>query len=250
MTALFEQKSLACLVFFKARMLVRSDMIRLKIGKNTYFKNKALGSVELESLGCHFHDYNLYACIHHPPEGFLQNEGFRRGVFGRNMGIPYDRFDRSDQSHFISCTLQNRFDQISTRRLTLGSRDADDLQLVCRVPEICCSDKCHGISSILHPDHGYITVLWYLCVLLHDQYRNAFLKSLWYIAVSVCIVSADTDEQTSFFYLSGVVYNLIYTFVHIAPDTLIRQSCQQVSAAILFFRHFHSPFLPAILIIK
>ena len=49
-TALFEQHALALHIFFKRRMLVRTDMIRLEIRENTDVKNKSSNAVHHESL--------------------------------------------------------------------------------------------------------------------------------------------------------------------------------------------------------
>ena len=88
-------------------MLIRTDVIRLNIGKNPDLERKSRRPLHHDGLGGHLHHHTGTAGICHFPEILLNQIRFRCGVHGRDFLLPDDRLDRSDQSHLIACIFQN-----------------------------------------------------------------------------------------------------------------------------------------------
>ena len=74
--------------------------------------------------------------------------------------------------------------------------------------EIGCRNKCHGISGILYLNHGCLVSIRQYNILLHDKHAGALLYGLYGKIVSIRLISADTDKQTSLRNLSGVSHDL------------------------------------------
>ena len=159
---LLKQQTLAGHIFFKACMLVGTDVIRLQIGKNTVIKHKSLGAVLHQRLGGHLHHHRVKSGIHHLGKGLLQDVGLRCCIQRRNMLFTNNGFNGTHQPHLMTCILQNGFHQISGRGLALGTGDTDNIQFIRRIAEMCCGDKCHGVSGIFHLDYGDIFVCHFL----------------------------------------------------------------------------------------
>ena len=117
-------------------MFIRSDMIRLNIGKDTDIEYKSLRPMHHQPLGRHFHHNGIAARIRHLPKITLQYIGLRRRIIRGNMLLPDDRFYRADQSHLPARMLQNGFDKISRCRLSLRPGNPDDLHTLCRMAKI------------------------------------------------------------------------------------------------------------------
>ena len=136
-SALTEQHPFACRIFFKTCMLIWSNMIRCQISENTDFKGDACCPVHHKSLRGYFHDAELAACLHHPCEILLNEVRLRCGIACRNMLLTDDNLDGAHKSHLIACMLENSFYHKSRGRLSLGSGNADNLHLLCRVVKPC-----------------------------------------------------------------------------------------------------------------
>ena len=217
--ALFKQQTLTMRIFFKAPMLVRSDMIRLQICKNTEIEYKALGPVEHQRLRGNLHYNGITARFHHFGKIFLQKIRFRRRIDRVNMRVSDDYFNGSDQSYLSSRIFQDGFYQISGRRLTLRSGDADRRQFFCRMVKPRRRYEREGIAGILHPDQGRFRLFRKLYFLGHDNRSRFFLCSLCGSLMSVKICPLDTDKQTAFYNFSGVINDRRNFFFQISSFT-------------------------------
>ena len=126
-TALLEKQGLALQIFLKRCMLIWSDMIRFDIGKDADIKGKTIHTMHHKSLGRYFHDRIITAGIQHLAEKLLHHIGFRCRIIGRDLFIPDDGFDGTDQTNFKTCIFHDGLDHVGGRRLSLGSCDTDDL---------------------------------------------------------------------------------------------------------------------------
>ena len=108
-------------------MLIRSDVIRLQICKNTDIKGKATHAVQHQPLRGHLHNDCIQPCIHHFPKALLNDIRLRCGIHRRNMLLTDDRLNRTDQAYLIAGVLQNRFDHIGRCSLSLRSGNSNRL---------------------------------------------------------------------------------------------------------------------------
>ena len=152
--ALPKQQTLAVQILLKAGMLVGSDMIRFQIGEYPQIKHKPLGAVEHQPLGGHLHNHRIHARLHHLGKVLLQSIRFRRGIARVDVFPADDHLDGAHQAHLVTRIFQNGFHHVGGGGLPLGAGDADDPQFFRRISEICRGDKCHGIPSVGHLDHG------------------------------------------------------------------------------------------------
>lgn len=205
-------------IFFKAPMLVRSDMIRLQICKNTEIEYKALGPVEHQRLRGNLHYNGITARFHHFGKIFLQKIGFRRRIDRVNMRVSDDNFNGSDQSYLSSRIFQDGFYQISGRRLTLRSGDANRRQLFRRMVKPRRRYEREGIAGILHP----------------DQSRFRLFRKLYFMDTIIAAAFSllplrqpdvrqnlplDADKQTAFYNFSGVIHDRRNFFFQISSFT-------------------------------
>ena len=93
-----EKHPLALDVFLHALMLAGADVIRFQIGEDGIVVLEACHTAELHSLARHLHDHIADASLHHLRKIFLHQEGFRRGVQGRDVLVTDDGFDGADQA--------------------------------------------------------------------------------------------------------------------------------------------------------
>ena len=200
---LFEQQSLTAFVIFKIRMLVRADVVFSQIGENPDLKRNAGCPVQHQPLRGYFHHNRVTSGFHHLGKIFLDRVRFRRRICRRDMFLSDDRLDRSDQSYLASDLFEDRPDHIGCCRLPLCPGDPDDLQLICRIAEICRRHQSQCIPGVLHADHGHIPGHFHL--FFHDQRRRALIRNFRRETMSVRYRAADTYKHTARLYFPRVI---------------------------------------------
>ena len=135
------------------------------------------------------------------------------------MRVSDDYFNGSDQSYLSSRIFQDGFYQISGRRLTLRSGDADRRQFFCRMVKPRRRYEREGIAGILHPDQGRFRLFRKLYFLGYDNRSRFFLCSLCGSLMSVKICPLDADKQTAFYNFSGVINDRRNFFFQISSFT-------------------------------
>ena len=205
-------------------MFIWSDMIRLNICKNTKIENKSLSSVKHQSLGGNFHNHTVTAGFCHLMEIFLNHIRLRCCVLCRNHFVTDDRFNGSDQSHFISGIFQNRFYHIRSGCFSFCSCDTDCFQFLCGMSEICGRNKRHRISCIFHKNDCHIFRCFHS--FFHDQNLCSFCNYIRHKFMAIHHCTADTDKKRALFYFPGIINHIFYFLVCTALKTCIFQLFQ------------------------
>ena len=204
--ALTEQPALAMEVVLKILVLIGSDMVRGKIGKDPQIKDKAARPVEHEGLGRDLHDNCLHTAVRHIPEGFLKDNRLGSRILSRDTDLSLRRriqgLDGSHKACPDSGRLQDRAHHIGRGGLALSSRDADDLHLFRRITVKGSAHHSHRFPGVLHPDDGrkppsddFRCFRRKIRHLLDDQGGCSFFNCPSYIVMPVTDRSFYTEKQ-------------------------------------------------------
>ena len=128
---------------------------------------------------------------------------FRCRIRCRNHFLSDNGLNGSDQSYFMSDSLQNGFDHIGRGRLSFCPCNSNNVQLLCRIAEISGRSKCECVPCVFHTDHSHSRRCLY--ILLHDHGFCSFFCHISYILMSVWDSAADAYKHRSFFYFTGVI---------------------------------------------
>ena len=207
-------------------MLIGPDVIRLNIGKNPDLKGESRRPVQHQPLGGNLHHGTVAARVQHFPEILLYQQRFRRGVCGGDDMISDDGLDGADQPHLIAGIFQDGLHHVGGGGFSLGSGDADHLQLISRIAVPGCRDDCHGITAVLHLNHGHIP--GYLHRILTHNHFCSLGRHLRREVVAIRHSSFDAKEQGILPRLPGIRHNPADFPVHGALQACIIQTFQQL----------------------
>ena len=129
-------------VIVKIFMLVRSDMIRLNICKNTIIKCKAWNSVKHKSLRWNFHNYTLASLFNHFCKSFLNNIWFRCCILRRSDFIAYYCFNCSNKSCLNANAFKYWTNHICSCCFSLSSCNTNSNKFFSRISKIVCRHTC------------------------------------------------------------------------------------------------------------
>ena len=245
--ALPEQQALALQIVVKILVFVGTDMVRCEIGKNTEIEQESLCPVQHKGLGGDLHDHRLHTRVRHVAECLLQKRGLRRRIVRRDLLVPVEDFDRTDEANLKSRSLQDRLDHVCGRRLSLGARHSDDLHLGSGISIICRRDISHRIAGILDADdHGILDrrlpfKVRQVQVLLHNERCRAVQKCLPCELMAVSHGADNAEEKAVFSDLAGIVHDLTDLGSAQRADSLgIRDHfpCQRIKMIIQFADQF------------
>ena len=237
--ALLKQQTLTMRIFFKAPMLVRSDMIRLQICKNTEIEYKALGPVEHQRLRGNLHYNGIAARFHHFGKIFLQKIRFRRRIDRVNMRVSDNNFNGSDQSYLSSRIFQDGFYQISGRRLALRAGDAHEAHLPLRMIKERLADSRHCRAAVAHQHLRHVHIVQEA---FHYQCHAAILHRLRGILMRIKMCAGKAEEDAVFGLFPAVGTQRRNLHGHIAPGF------QQVRHFLDKLSQFHRQLAPLFVI--
>ena len=198
-----EKHPLALDVFLHALMLAGADVIRFQIGEDGIVVLEACHTAELHSLAGHLHDHIADASLHHLRKIFLHQEGFRRGVQGRDVLVTDDGFDGADQAGGQAGLFQDAPNHVGGGGLALGAGDPDGGQLFRRMAVPGGGQLSQSHTAVIHLEHG--DIFRHLHVLLHHQRHSALFQHVRNVFVAVSDRTRQAEEDTAGNGLSRVV---------------------------------------------
>ena len=120
-------------ILLKIRVLIRTDVVRGNVGKDTVIKGDPIHPVHLDPLRGYLHNHILASALCHLGKCLVQLPGLLRGVHGGGNGVAYDDSRGSDHSHLFACRFQYGFDHMGRGGLSLCSGDPDGDHLFSRI---------------------------------------------------------------------------------------------------------------------
>ena len=110
------------------------QMILTEVGIAAHFEGHAIQSALINSMGGNLHAYHLHPIIRHHPQGLLQLNGVRGGQVALQHLLTDHVAGRANQATMKTCLLANGLHHVAGGSFPLGARNANQLQLLCRVP--------------------------------------------------------------------------------------------------------------------
>ena len=218
-SALLKEQTLAVEVLCEISMLVRADMVRRNVRKDTDLKFQTGCPVHHERLRGYLHDRTVHPRLDHIMEILLHDIRFGCRVQRMDVGIADDHLDRPDETGLMSCVVEDRLHHVGRRGLSFRSCDPDDRDLLRRIVEPGCGNERqrppgtrHGNNRHLSAGNGHIMI-----VLYHNGTRTG-RSSIPDPVMGVKMRADDTDKYAAFAYFSGIINDLRY----ILPDCSLK----------------------------
>ena len=145
-----KKQFLGLLIIF--HRLEKVEVILREVRKNTSGKGNSFLLPIKQRMGGNFRHHVFHAAFEHIRKHFMQKNRVGRGEFGRDLLFSVIDTERPPHRHGFSRAAQNGGEHIRSRRLSVGSRDADDFQLIRGVAVKSCGHQAHGGARIGNDD--------------------------------------------------------------------------------------------------
>ena len=200
-------------------MLVRADVIRRNVHKNTVVEQNAACAVQHKPLTRDLHDHSFAARIRHFPETLLNLIGLRCRVLGRDVLLADGDTVGADESGRNTARLKQRAYHVGGCRLALGARHADGEEFPRRETEVCRRERRQGRPRIVRAVHGK-PLRQRFDFAVNDYRRNALARKLGKQLVRVKIGALHADKQTARTDFPRIIHQCTEFHAHIALQEL------------------------------
>ena len=153
-TAILHNLTFAVEVILECRMLDGADMVRADIEECGDVESNSENTINFVGLRRNLHNQVFHAVI----SGFAHHteriHGLRGGQIGLDIGMSVKAIiDGGEQCAFAAgAAVEHGLGEVGGSGFSLGSGNADDFQLVLRVPIECRGQQTHGFARVIHDE--------------------------------------------------------------------------------------------------